>query len=270
MATYFCVSDVHSFYDEMIEALDNAGFDIENPNHIFISLGDLLDRGPKPKECLEFVNKLPKNRKILIKGNHERLMEQCIQDKIFRSHDFHNRTIDTVLILTDSITCTDQNMVLTKMEHNKLWNQYINDCIDYYETGKYIFVHGWIPCTQWEEGINLYGEKINNYDPLPDWRVGNWNRASWLNGMDCWNKNIQVKDKTILCGHYHSSWGHCFIHKQGIDIPHTEDQINENWHTEPFVDNGIICLDACTVLSGKVNCWKIDKQKKINKENKDD
>jgi len=78
MATYFCVSDVHSFYDEMIEALDNAGFDIENPNHIFISLGDLLDRGPKPKECLEFVNRLPKNRKILIKGNHERLMEQCI------------------------------------------------------------------------------------------------------------------------------------------------------------------------------------------------
>ena len=43
MKTYFIVADVHSFYDEMIKALNGAGFDVNNSMHIFVSLGDLLD-----------------------------------------------------------------------------------------------------------------------------------------------------------------------------------------------------------------------------------
>ena len=42
----YCVSDVHSFYDELMTALTKAGFDINNEEHIFVSCGDLLDRGP--------------------------------------------------------------------------------------------------------------------------------------------------------------------------------------------------------------------------------
>ena len=38
---YFVVTDVHGFYDEMIEALDIAGFDPNNENHWLISLGDV-------------------------------------------------------------------------------------------------------------------------------------------------------------------------------------------------------------------------------------
>lgn len=264
MATYFCVSDVHSFYYEMMEALTDTGFDINNKNHVFVSLGDLLDRGPKPKECLEFVNSIPKNRKILIKGNHERLLQECIKTKQFKSHDFYNKTFDTALILTDCTKYDDHNKILTKLEYNKLWNNYINDCIDYYENEKYIFVHGWIPCTKWVEGINLFNEEINSYDPLPDWRIGNWDKASWLNGMDCWNKGIIVPNKIILCGHYHSSWGHCYLHNDGIDIPKNYNDLETSgWNTNPFIDDGIISIDACTVLSGRVNCIKLTKQKAI-------
>ena len=56
---YFIFSDVHGFYDELMLALNNAGFDKDNPEHIIISLGDLLDRGPKPLQCLQFVNSIP-------------------------------------------------------------------------------------------------------------------------------------------------------------------------------------------------------------------
>ena len=66
MKKYFVVADVHGFYDEMIKALNENNFDINNPDHIFISLGDLLDRGRQPRECLDFVNNLPDDRKILI------------------------------------------------------------------------------------------------------------------------------------------------------------------------------------------------------------
>ena len=75
---YFVVTDVHGFYDEMRAALDRAGFDLTNPNHILVSLGDLLDRGRQPKECLEFVLGIPENRRILIRGNHEDLMWEMV------------------------------------------------------------------------------------------------------------------------------------------------------------------------------------------------
>ena len=69
MKTMFCLSDVHGFFDEMIKALDDAGFDKENNSHIFVHCGDLLDRGEKPLECLKFVNsysKLAKDATVLI------------------------------------------------------------------------------------------------------------------------------------------------------------------------------------------------------------
>ena len=33
MKKYFIVADVHGFYDEMIDALNEAGFDKNNENH---------------------------------------------------------------------------------------------------------------------------------------------------------------------------------------------------------------------------------------------
>lgn len=38
----FCISDVHSFFNEMIKALDEAGFDKNNSNHLLVVCGDLL------------------------------------------------------------------------------------------------------------------------------------------------------------------------------------------------------------------------------------
>ena len=93
---YFIVADVHSFYNEMMSALEQSGFDMDNQDHIFVSLGDLLDRGPDAVKCLEFVNSLPKERKILIKGNHEELLENAIARGYFLTHDIHNGTDRTI------------------------------------------------------------------------------------------------------------------------------------------------------------------------------
>ena len=48
MPKFFVISDVHGFYNEMREALDEAGFDPNNENHLLISCGDNWDRGPQP------------------------------------------------------------------------------------------------------------------------------------------------------------------------------------------------------------------------------
>ena len=87
----------------MIKALNERGFDGENQDHIFVSLGDLLDRGPDPIKCLEFVNNLPKNRKILIRGNHEDLMEEALERGEFWAHDIHNGTDITCLKIASTM-----------------------------------------------------------------------------------------------------------------------------------------------------------------------
>ena len=80
---FFVIADVHSFYTEMKNALDVAGFEINNPDHILISCGDVLDRGPQSSEVLEFLLSIPKDRRIFIRANHEALLEDCISRRDF-------------------------------------------------------------------------------------------------------------------------------------------------------------------------------------------
>lgn len=122
MKKYFVVSDVHSFYDKLMPALIEAGFDINNSEHIIISCGDCCDRGGSPRECLEFMLNLYDNgRAILVRGNHEDLMEQAIARHYFQSHDYRNGTASTAELLTDcSLSDYGDGAVLSLMKENEL------------------------------------------------------------------------------------------------------------------------------------------------------
>ena len=70
---FFVVSDIHSFYEPLIKALDGAGFDASNPDHWLVVCGDCFDRGPDSGLVLQFLMTL--ERKILIKGNHDSFLK---------------------------------------------------------------------------------------------------------------------------------------------------------------------------------------------------
>lgn len=260
MKKYFVVTDVHSFYSCMIEALEDKGFDINNPDHIFISCGDLLDRGPDPLECLKFVNSLPKQRKILIRGNHEDLLEECIARKEFQSHDYHNGTAMTVVDLSDFLlgTTKDAEDMFLKADKNPEYKKYKSSLVDYAEVGDYIFVHGWIPCKK--NDPNPYHARNIKYTFDENWKNGDWNTACWINGMDAWHQGIKIDGKTIVCGHWHCSYGNSKLHKDGPEFSnHTNPNLEcGEANFNPFIDDGIIALDACTVLTHKVNCVVLD------------
>ena len=55
MPKFFVTSDVHGYYDEMKNALDNAGFDPENEEHWIVVCGDLWDRGSQPVEVMRYL-----------------------------------------------------------------------------------------------------------------------------------------------------------------------------------------------------------------------
>lgn len=248
MSVYFVVSDVHSFYLEMVKALKESGFDPENETHIFVSLGDLFDRGPESKNVLEFVNRLPDNRKILIKGNHEDLLEDALSRGFFVHHDWHNGTDKTVYQLS-GINDND-SLAIEKCRKNKELKKYLESCINYYETKKYIFVHGWIP-------------EIN------DWKNGDWNQARWKCCFDEWYKGVVIPNKTIVAGHWHTSYGHSKYHNNGPEWDEEQVEIFRKFYPKKpirgtacfdiFTDKGIIALDACTVYSRQVNCLRLER-----------
>ncbi len=98
---YFVVSDIHSFYDELVEALSVAGYDKDNPEHTLIVDGDIFDRGPKSVEVYEFLRSLPRERRILIKGNHEQLFIELANKEMPEPHDYSNKTVLAYCQLTD-------------------------------------------------------------------------------------------------------------------------------------------------------------------------
>ena len=245
MKKYFIVADVHGFYDEMMEALNKKGFDINNPDHIFVSLGDLLDRGEQPFECLDFVLSLPEDRKILIVGNHELLMKEMISRGVPLMHDIHNGTYRTAEILSGG---DYDDTVMGGMKNCQVWKDYLAQCQFYYELGDNIFVHDWIPCHSYSNSWMDY----HDYNPL--WRnssARDWKEATWYNGMKVWSDGVKEPGKTIWCGHWHTSWGHSIINKECSEFG--EDAI-----FTPFKAEGICAMDACTVHSHFVNCEVIE------------
>ena len=231
MKEYFVVTDVHGFYSILIKALSDAGFEEDNPNHILISCGDLLDRGPEPLQCLKFVNKLfANNRAILIRGNHEDLMDDMIERGFQLAHDKHNGTIETARILTNHSE-RDINWMwesIGDMVIQEDYNFYRATLVNGYELNDYIFVHGWIP------------------DKTP-----NWKQARWCNGMEEWHKGNIIENKTIVCGHWHTSFGHYYY-------GNAKDEWGPDADFSPFIEKGIIALDACTAYSKQVNVFKFE------------
>ncbi len=256
MKKLFIFGDAHSYFDILMTALDEAGYDKENPDHILVSLGDLCDRGEQSKEILEFINSIPGDRKICIAGNHECLMERMIRRGVPTLHDEHNCTLLTAEQLTGE---TGDEAVLS-MQNCDLWNDYRKDWVWCAELNDMIFVHGWIPCdtTLTKNGLLLdatYRENWRESKPF------DYERAAWINGMLAWYMGIKEPGKTIYCGHWHTSWGHANLHGDGKEFQERVETsyVMEDGRTwpyvrfDPFEDEGIVAVDACTVVSDKVN-----------------
>ena len=246
---YFIVADVHSFYNQMKYALDRAGFDRDNPEHIFVSCGDLFDRGNQPQQCLEFVMSLDPERRIFIRGNHEDLMEEAITRMGFLGPDLTNGTVATAHALTNTNNDID---ALIALKSHSLYNAYIRECIDYAETAHYIFVHGWIPHNVYAKGFNCDYTRHNYIKGWRDADREHWEAARWYNGMESWADGVREPGKTIVCGHWNTSWARCYIDKKCNEWSHNSDDFR------PWVRPGIIAMDACTGWSGIINCYVLE------------
>lgn len=242
MPKFFVISDIHGFYDEMKSALDGAGFDPENENHWIVVCGDVWDRGSKPVEVMRYLMNLP--RKVLVRGNHESLFEECIYRGYPCGHDYSNGTFDTICELggVDFGRSFEEGCIIAEQRAKPFFKQMVN----YFETKNYIFVHSWIPLIN-EDGLPYYYTRNREFSFNTDWRSAHyldWEAARWGNPYELAKKGF-LPDKTIVFGHFHTSWPrHTYEGKP---------ELGEDADFSIYYGDGYIGIDACCAYSGKIN-----------------
>lgn len=244
MTKLFCISDVHGFYDEMKKALDDAGFDENNPDHWLIGCGDYCDRGVQPVQVMRYLHNLP--RKVLVKGNHEQLLVDCCYRGQAYSHDISNGTADTIWniayipgYIEDFSEMCDHTLKRTKAFRDSM--------VNYFETENYIFVHSWVPLIN-KDGKPAHYTRGRVFDVNPDWRNASqkaWDDAAWGNPFDMAARGLNQTGKTIVFGHWHASAG--WAQAEG------RSEFGEDAKFDPYFGDGFISIDACTAHTRKVN-----------------
>ena len=252
MPKLFVVSDVHSFYTPLKKALDQVGFDQNNENHWLICCGDCFDRGDESVELFRFLMSL--ERKVLVKGNHDILLEELCMREFPYSHDKQNGTLKTVTSFGNFDgwnfdECCQQTWHRTAKYRELL--------VNYFETQNYIFVHSWIPTNiKFEHGTGKpWYQEGKTLTWMEDWRNANdveWEEAMWGNPFKRWREGLNKTGKTIVFGHWHCSTGHVIA--SGGELSEFGD--DACW--EPFRHDNIIGIDRCTAHTGEVNVLVIE------------
>ena len=240
---YYIAADVHGFYTEFHKTLEAAGYFSDPEPHKLIILGDLFDRGQEAIEMQQFILELmEQDAVILVRGNHEDLFEELVTiDRGYPlPHHKSNGTYGTALQLTGydpASAYLHMSQFAAAARETPYYQQIIPASLDFYETEHYIFVHGWVPCDQTWAGLSYF----------VDWREADpqaWRQARWINGMAA--AQGCCEEKTILCGHWHCSYGHAVYEHRGSEFGPDAD-------FSPYYGPGVIALDACTAYSGRVN-----------------
>ena len=284
MKTYFACSDIHGFYDEMMDALTQSGYQKDNPEHILIVCGDVFDRGDKPYEVYRFLRDLPTKRKVLVRGNHEDLLIELLDRGYGLSRDLHNGTLRTLEQLCPGYETKLRKMNLEyhdaygdpaalqawREEYAKLdrliyrnkridavrkWIE-SDEWVDYYELGRFIFVHAFIPLFTWNDS--------HMYDPY--WRTGTseegWKLCRWGCPPDLYRKGLfeeeEKKGKVLVVGHWHTSDFYNLLDYRNKPSQHLPLENNPIYRSSRYP--GLIGLDAMTALTHKVNVLVIKEE----------
>ena len=228
----FAVSDIHGHATLLKSALHDAGFLPNDESHLLIVCGDCFDRGTENRAVLKFLHDV--KNKIIIRGNHEDRLMHVLEACRLGPVDYHNGTDVTVKEFLGEDDVTDDGFLYPDPETVDTIREFIGKTYDYFETEDYVFVHGYVP---------LDTELIPP-DILEDWRHAPnsvWPYARFIGWQDVYPLNIGPKGKTVVCGHRSTNYATRFDSNRGSD------------DYSPFVGNCIMAIDACTIVSHKVN-----------------
>ena len=223
------------------KALDEAGFDAENENHLLVCCGDLFDRGHENRKVYDFVRRL--KNKVLVRGNHDERLHEILTYKRVNVYDMYNGT-DVTLEEFFGEDCIGSYGELQLPAHGKMSGKLcrlIESTVDYYETENYVFVHGWVPINKDEE----WGRVLEN------WREADereWYSARFPEWPSLYKTWAMIEGKTVVCGHRPTRFAIKF------------DESRAPNDSSIFYGDGMIAIDAGTIRSGRVNVLVLEEK----------
>lgn len=237
--TVFATSDIHGHYTALKDALDRAGFDPKNEQHLLVCCGDYFDRGTENLQVLQYLDRI--KRKVLLRGNHEDMLLEIFETGRLKEHNYRNGTIETIVELFGKYSIDALGHVDFEGKTRMLdrITDFIRETRDYYEIGGYVFVHGWLPT-----GIREGGSYID-----PNWRTASperWKKARWTKWTEMYESCDRLPEQTIVCGHVPSFFANKFVPDRASD------------DASIFFGDGVTVLDGGTFTTGQVNVLVIN------------
>lgn len=235
MKKLFVISDIHGHCTLLKAALDQAGFDREDPTHWLIGCGDYFDRGNENVEVLKFLERVP--RKVLLRGNHEDLLLKLLQSGKVLPHHYINGTMQTLQDFfgkyfidpaDDSIDFSGKTRTVDRL------CDFIGETVDYFETKHYVFVHGWL------------AENADTAEKRQDASSDAWAKARWEKWIQQYGEERPLADKTVVCGHVPTFFANLI------------DRTRPPKCADIFYGNGMIAIDAGTYDSQQVNVLVVE------------
>lgn len=173
MIIKYVMSDLHGMYDKFTSMLEQINF---NSNDQLYILGDVLDRGEKPLEIIDYIRE-HKNI-VLLKGNHELVFQESWINTNDRYLWFYNEGEDTFHKLKNK-----------KFEYEESFYKYIKN-LPYLEVvDNFILVHAGLYLPNNYEYLNI--EQIID---LQEEDICVWDRTIL-------ESNKHIKGYTIIIGH---------------------------------------------------------------------
>jgi len=233
---YFLFSDTHGCYDALMFALDKAGFNIEDPTHMLVGVGDYFDRGQQSDKIFKFLKSRKLAKRIyLVRGNHDDMLKDFltgVNDGFFNSiYNGMNTTIESFskLSLTFSLLQLDPNLYVQEItkHYPTLVKWLLNKLKPGFQIDKYKITHA---------GMKPI---MNGDENEPVWVINNWANTPYF-------VSEYPDDGYIhIFGHWHAR-----LLRGQFGYPH-------DTH-ETFQHKNFIGLDACTNISDRVNVYVID------------
>ena len=257
----FAVSDIHGNYMALEKSLIEAGYNEDDENNMLIVCGDMFDRGCENLEIYKQLKRLSDEGKaIVIRGNHDAMLIDYLNGKNVSPFNYvYNGTNETLAdFLHETRPFESWSLLNDRTPTLENFNEWITGAVKdineeypellpwlenlpyYYETEKYIFTHGAIDT----DAKDWHVPKIKRYS-----KEG-WEALMWDDG-NFFGKYIGNTDKTIVIGHF--STRHL---RKMYDINDVEDRDMDGILYRH--DKKIIALDACTILTHKVNVLVVE------------
>lgn len=227
---YFITSDIHGYYSVLIKELNKQGFD-KNKDTL-ITLGDNFDRGPENWEMYNFLSTLP--NVILVRGNHEDCLLELINRGFPLSHDFHNKTVDTL------------GDVMEKYNVKISWNNF--------EKMISTAFYKWLTSDKWVDKVE-FNNLVLTHATIPNNIFKSFKQSRWADPTI-----NRVPNKILVCGHWFAYLARRDYNKDmnkddetdlyyGINLPEN----TLRYFYEPYFDKNLIMIDACTPATKRCN-----------------